>query len=133
MIVDTSAAMAILQREPEAVAFNRVLAEVVDAAMSAATLVELGVVAEGRAGAVAWREVEALLADAKIEIVPFTADHARIAQDGWRRYGKGRHPAGLNLGDCFAYALAKSRGEPLLFKGTDFAQTDVKAAYQPHA
>jgi ribonuclease VapC len=62
------------------------------------------------------------------EIVPFTSEHAALARDAWRRFGKGRHPAGLNLGDCFAYALAKSRDEPLLFKGEDFARTDVKAA-----
>jgi ribonuclease VapC len=72
--------------------------------------------------------IDRLLAQARAEVVPFTAEHAALALEGWRRFGKGRHPAGLNLGDCFAYALAKARGEPLLFKGNDFAQTDVKAA-----
>jgi ribonuclease VapC len=133
VIVDTSALMAILQREPEAPAFNGLLARTETPVISAATLVELCMVAEGRAGPAARMEVEALLSDAGIGVIPFTAEHALIAQDGWRRYGKGRHPAGLNLGDCFAYALAKSRGEPLLFKGGDFAQTDVKAALPPHA
>ena len=86
------------------------------------------IVAEGRGGAPLREDMEALLARARTEVAAFTAEHAALAAEGWRRYGKGRHPAGLNLGDCFAYALAQSRGEPLLFKGTDFAQTDVKAA-----
>ena len=128
MIIDTSAVMAILQREPEAGAFNRLLADLPHAAISAATLVELGMVSESRAGSAAAAEVEALIAKADIEIIPFTAEHAALAADGWRRFGKGRHPAGLNLGDCFAYALARSRNEPLLFKGDDFSKTDIKAA-----
>ena len=69
-----------------------------------------------------------MLAGSKVEVVAFTAEHAALAREGWRRFGKGRHPAGLNLGDCFAYALARARNEPLLFKGDDFAQTDVKVA-----
>ncbi len=128
MIVDTSALIAILHDEPEAAAFGLALTEAVAVSMSAATLVELTMVAEGRAGRPMGDRVNRLLASAKVEVVPFTAEHAALAAEGWRRYGKGRHPAGLNLGDCFAYALARSRGEPLLFKGTDFAQTDVKAA-----
>lgn len=128
MILDTSAIMAILQQEPEAPRLTAALADTMGHAISAATLVELCLVAEGRGGAAAWAEVEALLAGAGIDVVPFTADQARLAQEGWRRFGKGRHPAGLNLGDCFAYALARSRGEPLLFKGGDFSRTDVKAA-----
>jgi ribonuclease VapC len=72
--------------------------------------------------------VEALLAGVGVEVVPFTAGQAALAREGWRRFGKGRHPAGLNLGDCFAYALARERGEPLLFKGEDFARTDVRRA-----
>ncbi|MDB5375122.1 MAG: PilT protein-like, partial [Belnapia sp.] len=97
-------------------------------AISAATLVEAGILAEGRGGAPLREDMEALLSRARTEVADFTAEHAALAAAGWRRYGKGRHPAGLNLGDCFAYALAQSRGEPLLFKGNDFAQTDVKAA-----
>lgn len=128
MIVDTSAIMAILQKEPEAPAFGAALAEEPRAAVSAATLVELCVVAESRAGAAAWAEVERLMADAAIEVAPFTAGQAALAREGWRRFGKGRHPAGLNLGDCFSYALARERGEPLLFKGEDFARTDVRRA-----
>lgn len=128
MIVDTSALIAILRDEPDASAFGIALTEAGAVSMSAATLVELTLVAEGRAGQPMGDQVNRLLASARVEVVPFTAEHAALAADGWRRYGKGRHPAGLNLGDCFAYALAQSRGEPLLFKGTDFAQTDVKAA-----
>ncbi len=128
MIVDTSAIMAILQKEPEAPAFGAALTEGARIAISAATLVELCVVAESRAGAAVWAEVEALMADAAIEVAPFTAEQAALAREGWRRFGKGRHPAGLNLGDCFAYALAQERGEPLLFKGEDFARTDVRRA-----
>ncbi len=126
--MDTSAIMAILQKEPEAPAFGAVLAEEPRVAISAATLVELCMVAESRAGAAAWAEVERLMADAAIEVAPFTAGQAALAREGWRRFGKGRHPAGLNLGDCFAYALARERGEPLLFKGEDFARTDVRRA-----
>ena len=128
MIVDTSAIMAILQKEPEAPTFGAALTEGARIAISAATLAELCVVAESRAGAAVWAEVEALMADAAIEVVPFTAGQAALAREGWRRFGKGRHPAGLNLGDCFAYALAQERGEPLLFKGGDFALTDVRRA-----
>ena len=128
MIVDTSAIMALLLKEPEASAFGTALAEQPRTAISTATLVELCMVAEGRAGAAVWAEVEALLAGAGVEVVPFTAGQAALAREGWRRFGKGRHPAGLNLGDCFAYALARERGEPLLFKGEDFARTDVRRA-----
>ena len=128
MIVDTSAIMAILRNEPDAPAFGAALARATRIAISAATLVELCVVAESRAGAAVWAEVEALMADAAIEVAPFTAEQAALAREGWRRFGKGRHPAGLNLGDCFAYAPAQKRGEPLLFKGGDFALTDVRRA-----
>ena len=128
MIVDTSAILAILREEPEAEAFNAALLEAPHVAMSAATLLEVTMVTEGRAVPGIRSRVERLLAQSSMDIIPFTAEHAAIAADGWRRFGKGRHPAGLNLGDCFAYALAQSRNEPLLFKGADFSQTDVKAA-----
>ena len=127
MIVDTSAIMAILQKEPEAPAFGAALTEGARIAISAATLVELCVVAESRAGAAVWAEVEALMADAAIEVAPFTAEQAALAREGWRRFGKGRHPAGLNFGDCFAYALAKELDMPLLYKGDDFRQTDIRS------
>lgn len=128
MIVDTSAFMAILQQEPEAERFTALLSEAPEVAVSAATLLELGIVAEGKAGVAIRSRVDRLLADAEAEVVPFTEAQARLALEAWRRFGKGRHKAALNFGDCFAYALARERNAPLLFKGTDFSETDVKAA-----
>ena len=128
MILDTSAIMAMLQEEPEAPAMEEALAAASAIAIAAPGLVEAYLVCEGRAGKNGARQLDALLERLGPEIVPFTAEHAALAREGWRRYGKGRHPAGLNMGDCFAYALAKARHQPLLFKGDDFAQTDVKAA-----
>jgi ribonuclease VapC len=128
VILDTSAIIAMLWGEPDAAAMEVALARAAAVAVSAPTLLEAATVAEGRFGSAMGIELDALLARLAPEIVPFTAEHAALARDAWRRYGKGRHPAGLNLGDCFAYALSKARNEPLLFKGTDFPQTDVKAA-----
>ncbi|WP_043341150.1 type II toxin-antitoxin system VapC family toxin [Belnapia moabensis] len=128
MIVDTSALMAILRDEPDAALYGAALTTATTVAISAATLVEATMVAEGRTGQPMEDRLGRLLGQAKAEVVSFTAEHAALAADGWRRFGKGRHPAGLNLGDCFAYALARHRNEPLLFKGDDFARTDVKAA-----
>lgn len=128
MIIDTSALMAILRLEPEA----RRLADAIKAAdrraMSAATLVEVGIVAEARRGEQGARDLDAAITRLRIEIVPLTESHAAYARRAFRRYGKGqRHRAQLNFGDCFAYALAKAEGEPLLFKGGDFALTDIEA------
>jgi ribonuclease VapC len=129
VILDTSALVAVLRREPDARLFRDAIAGAARPAMSAATLVELSLVASSRGGgARGVAEADALLLENRVEIVPFTAEHAALAREGWRRYGKGNHPAALNFGDCFSYALAKARNEPLLFKGGDFAQTDVKAA-----
>ena len=120
--------MAILRDEPDAALYGDALTTATTVAISAATLVEATMVAEGRTGQPMEDRLGRLLGQAKVEVVSFTAEHAALAADGWRRFGKGRHPAGLNLGDCFAYALARHRNEPLLFKGDDFARTDVKAA-----
>nr|WP_245217053.1 type II toxin-antitoxin system VapC family toxin [Neoroseomonas nitratireducens] len=117
-----------MQSEPEAAAFGDALTGAERIAIAAPTLVELGIVAEGRAGEAVRPRIERLFRSMAVEVVPFTAEHAALACEAWRRYGKGRHPAGLNLGDCFAYALAKARDEALLYKGDDFARTDVKAA-----
>ena len=128
MIIDTSALMAILQLEPEA---KRILDAIKAAdrrAISAATFVEAGIVAETRAGEQGARNLDAAVTRMQIEVVPLTVNHAAHARRAFRRYGRGRHPARLNFGDCFAYALAKASGEPLLFKGNDFSQTDIKAA-----
>jgi len=129
MIIDTSAIVAILRQEPEA----RRFAEAIEAApvrrISATTYVEIGAVIDGARDPVASRLVDELLATAGIIIEPVTAAQARIAREAYRDFGKGSgHAAGLNFGDCFAYALAKATGEPLLFKGDDFSRTDVAAA-----
>ena len=124
MITDTSAIMAIMQKEPESLAFLGALTD----AREAATPVEPSIVADSRVGTEIWPGVVALLRGAEVELVPLTAEHAALARQGWRRHSRGRHPAGLNLGDCFACAIAESLDQPLLFKGDDFARTDVKAA-----
>lgn len=127
MIIDTSALLAILLFEPEA---HRLI-DAIDAdgvrAMSAATLVEASIVAESKAHGQGVRELDAALARFRVDILPLTASNAMHARRAFHRYGKGRHPAALNLGDCFSYALAKETGEPLLFKGDDFSKTDIEA------
>jgi ribonuclease VapC len=127
MVVDTSALVAILLLEQDASTYAEAIAGAESAVMSAASYVELTIIAISR-GARGRAELEATLSDALIEIVPVTIDQAHIAADAYERYGRGRHPAALNFGDCFAYALAKSRNEPLLFKGADFGLTDVVRA-----
>ncbi len=128
MIVDTSAIIAILKQEPDAATFECALDGARTCSMSAGSFLELAIVVEGRAGAAAMQQAEALLRSAEVKIEPFTKEQARIAHQAFCDYGKGRHPAGLNFGDCFAYALSKDLREPLLFKGDDFSQTDVECA-----
>ncbi|UFN48818.1 type II toxin-antitoxin system VapC family toxin [Roseomonas sp. OT10] len=128
MILDTSALVAILRREAEGARFSTRLAEAARPALSAVTLFETAMVVESRGGPAAGQGLDSLLAEVAVEVVPVTAETARRARDAWRTFGKGRHPAALNVGDCFAYALAQERGEPLLYKGEDFARTDVKPA-----
>lgn len=129
MIIDTSALIAILHLEPEARRLLEAIRAADRRAMSAATLVEVGIVAEALAGSEGARELDAALTRLKIEIEPLSESHASYARRAFRRYGKGQgHPAQLNFGDCFAYALAKATGEPLLFKGGDFAKTDIAVA-----
>ena len=128
MIVDTSAIVAILRREPEAPEFFDRVAEAARPAMSAASFVEAALVIEGRGGRQAGADFDNFLARAGVEIVAITSDTARLAREAWRVWGKGNHPARLNLGDCFSYALARERDEALLFKGEDFARTDVRRA-----
>jgi ribonuclease VapC len=96
--------------------------------MGAFNALETGIVVEARKGEAGGREFDLLIHRAQIEIVAMNADQAELARAAWRKYGKGNHPAGLNIGDCCAYALAKYSGEPLLFKGNDFSQTDIQAA-----
>lgn len=126
--MDTSAIAAILFAEQEEDSFLDALTRAPAVRVSAATLVEATMVVEGRAGSDVADVIDGWLSQLGAEICPVTAETARLAREGWRRFGKGRHGARLNLGDCFAYALAIERNEPLLFKGDDFAQTDVKRA-----
>ena len=128
MIIDSSAILAILLREPDAERFEDAIADAWPRRMTAVALLESAMVVEGRAGAEAGDALDALLKRAKIELEPVTQEQVNVARQAWRRFGKGNHPAALNFGDCFAYALAEVTGEPLLFKGDDFALTDIEAA-----
>ena len=128
MVIDTSALIAILFGEPEALLFSRALADASRKLISAVNVLETGIVVEARKGESGGREFDLLLHRGQIEIVAMNADQAELARAAWRTYGKGNHPAGLNIGDCCAYALAKHSGEPLLFKGDDFSRTDIRAA-----
>jgi ribonuclease VapC len=125
MVVDTSAMIALLSMEPEAARLATALESDITRLISAATVVEAGMVIEARYGAAGGRELDLLIAKAGLSTEAVTAQQADVARDAWRRYGKGRHSAGLNFGDCFSYALAKVTGEPLLFKGDDFTDTDI--------
>jgi len=133
MVIDTSALVAILFREPDADRFGACLAAAPVRLMSAVTRVEVSCVVEGRKGARGRTDLELLLRDAEVDIVGVTARDAEIAIEAFRRFGKGHHPAGLNIGDCFAYALAKGTGHKLLFKGGDFGQTDIVPALTDEA
>ena len=128
MVIDTSALAAIFFHEPERDAFRSAILAASSRLISAATALEAGMVIEGRKGGGAGREFDLFIVRAQIQIVPVDAELADLARSAWRKYGKGRHPAGLNFGDCFSYALAKATGEPLLFKGDDFSRTDIPAA-----
>ena len=128
MIVDSSAVLAVLYREPDAERYETAIAAAPHCRMSVANVLEVSIVAEARGGSAAGHEIDAFLESAETELVPVTGEHLESARHAWRRFGKGNHPAALNFGDCFAYALASVTGEPLLFKGEDFSQTDIKAA-----
>ena len=128
MIIDTSAVLAILFGEPDAERYEDAIAAAWSRRMSVVALLEAAMVVESRGGAAAGQELDVLLEKAAVELVPVTPEHANAARRAWRRFGKGNHPAALNFGDCFAYALAEMTGEPLLFKGEDFARTDIEAA-----
>jgi ribonuclease VapC len=127
MVVDTSALIALLSMEPESARLAVALESDATRLISAATVVEAGLVIEARYGPVGGRELDLLIAKAGLSTEAVTAEQADVARDAWRRYGKGRHSAGLNFGDCFSYALAKVTGEPLLYKGDDFTHTDIAA------
>ncbi|MDP2298681.1 MAG: type II toxin-antitoxin system VapC family toxin [Pseudolabrys sp.] len=125
MVIDTSAVIAILQREPEAPAFRAAIEAAERNLVSAVSKFEIGMVALGRR-MTEGHLLDRLLDEFEVVVVPFTDHHAMIAREAFIRYGKGRHPAGLNFGDCASYALAIAEAEPLLFKGTDFGATDVR-------
>jgi ribonuclease VapC len=125
MVIDPSALIAVIFDEPEGPKFREAILAAETAYLSAPSAVELTLVALGRKGAEGEVRAQAILDLGEVQIVPFDTSHVAIAKQAFRIYGKGRHPAGLNLGDCFAYALAKSLGEPLLFKREDFRLTDV--------
>jgi ribonuclease VapC len=128
MVVDTSALVAVLLREPEADRFNQALVDAPVRLLSAVTRVELSFVIEGRKREAGRADLELLLQAGGFEVVSVTPKHAEAAIDAFRRYGKGRHPAGLNIGDCFSYALAAVTDQELLFKGNDFIHTDIRSA-----
>jgi len=128
MVIDTSSLICILLGEPEAEQFARRLAATdADHAMSAVTWFETMLVITGRRGEAGRQSLTDLLEFGRVTVLPVDARVAATAYQAWLDFGKGRHPAGLNFGDCFSYALAKERSEPLLFKGDDFSKTDVLA------
>jgi ribonuclease VapC len=128
MIIDTSALVSILDQEAEAERLVRAIAADSERMLSAANLVETGIVMQVRRGDEAARDLDLLLVKLKIDIIPVSGKQANLAHKAFQHYGRGRHPAKLNFGDCFAYALAKDSSAPLLFKGSDFSQTDIMIA-----
>lgn len=129
MVVDTSALLAILEVEPDAGIYARAIAEADPPLISAASLLEAGIVILNRRGPKALKNVDRLIQEAGFQVESVTAQQARLALDAYAVYGKGRKSkAGLNYGDCFSYALAKVTGLPLLFKGKDFSETDLPSA-----
>lgn len=132
MIVDPSVLVAIITGESHAAVFARALSRASTIRLSAASFVELAVVIDGRRDPVLSGALDAYLTAAEIEVVPLTVQQARIAREAYQRFGRGSgHPARLNMGDCFSYALAHDLGEPLLFKGRDFALTDIELIVEP--
>ena len=128
MIIDTSALVAILYGEPEAADFARRIHDAAVCRISVATHVELSMVIESQLGPEGMRQAETFIRRAGLIIEPVTVEHGELARQAFLDFGKGRHRAALNFGDCFSYALAKATGEPLLFKGNDFGETDLQGA-----
>ncbi|MEO6318653.1 MAG: type II toxin-antitoxin system VapC family toxin [Acidimicrobiales bacterium] len=125
MVIDTSALVAVLFGEQERRAIIDAIEDAESSVLSAAGFVETSMVIGARSGEDGLRDLDLFLGRAAVEILPVDDEQAHVARRAFMSYGKGRHPAGLNFGDCFSYALAKTRGRPLLYKGADFAQTDV--------
>jgi ribonuclease VapC len=128
VIVDTSALIAIVRREEDADKYLMALARAADIRVSAATWLETAVVVDAARDPVMSGRFDDLIREAGMVVDAVTVEHARIARQAYRDFGKESHPAGLNFGDCFSYALARATGQPLLFKGDDFTQTDVAVA-----
>ena len=128
MIVDTSAVLAILFKEPDARLYAEAIAGADSCRISAANFLEAGITIDSQAGAAAGRQLDVLIQQAGITIESVSVEQVQLARQAYLDFGRGRHPARLNYGDTFAYALAKVSGEPLLFKGNDFSQTDIEAA-----
>ena len=129
MIVDTSAVIAILRDEPDGATYGQALARAAEPKMSAGSYIETGIVVDLNRDPVLSGRLDDLLSAARISVAPVTKEQAEVARRAYRDFGKASgHPARLNFGDCFAYALARISGEPLLFKGDDFSHTDVEAA-----
>lgn len=128
MVLDSSALLVILQDEPESPPFREAIEADPVRLLSAVSLLQAALVVEARFGEAGGRELDLLLYQADVQVVGFDRDQAERAREAWRRFGRGRHPAGLNFGDCIAYALSDVSGEPLLFKGGDFSLTDVSPA-----
>lgn len=126
MVIDSSALLAVLLGEPDGPRVAAAIEAGSPRLLSAANLLEASIVIESRKGEAGGRELDLLLYRAGIQVEPVDRDQAELARVAWRRFGKGQHPAALNYGDCFAYALATSRQLPLLFCGEDFARTDVE-------
>lgn len=131
MVVDTSALLAVLQDEPERRSFNEAIEAADSAALSVASFVETSIVIEARHGADGLRALDRFIERAGIVVAAVDLEQGKVARDAFSRFGKGRHAAALNFGDCFSYALARVLGEPLLFKGEDFARTDVARVEMP--
>lgn len=131
MVIDTSAILAVLFQEPDAHAFAEAIKSDPVRLLSAVAALEGALISESRLGPSGGREFDLFLHRGHIDVVPFTADQAETARSAWRKFGKGRHPAALNLCDCCSYALAKTSGEALLFKGQDFSRTDVTPVLNP--
>jgi len=128
LVVDTSALLAVLLLESDAAEYAEALGSATALRLAAPTWLETAMVATARSGAAGYRELMRFIDDLRIEVVPADRTLVEAAFAGWARYGKGRHPAGLNYGDCFSYALAKQSNTPLLFKGADFVLTDLSPA-----
>ncbi len=128
MILDSSSVIAVLAKEPDSELYIQAISHAPSCRISAGNFIELSIVIEGQFGPEVVHQCDALFRRVGIVVEPVTVEQAHVARQAFHDFGKGRHPAGLNFGDCFAYALAKVTGEPLLFKGEDFKKTDILSA-----